>query len=86
MSGRGEILSKEGTTQDDPLGMVMFALAIVPLILKLMEVCQTVYQVWFAVDATAAAFADGYNSGGMHCQPSGPTLATLQMQPKPYLL
>ena len=55
MSGGGEILSKEGTTQGDPLGMAMFALAIVLLILKLMEVCQTVYQVWFADDATAAA-------------------------------
>ena len=32
----------------------MFALAIV-LILTLMEVCQTVYQVWFADDATATA-------------------------------
>ena len=55
VSGGGEILSKEGTTQGDPLGMAMFALAIVPLILKLMEVCQMVYQVWFADDATAAA-------------------------------
>ena len=35
--------------------MAMFALAIFPLIMKLMEVCQTVYQVWFADDATAAA-------------------------------
>ena len=55
VSGGGEILSKEGKTQGDPLGMAMFALAIVPLIMKLMEVCQTVYQVWFADDATAAA-------------------------------
>ena len=55
MSGGGEILSKEGTTQGDPIGMAMFALAIVPLIMKLKEVCQTVYQVWFADDATAAA-------------------------------
>ena len=55
MSGGGEILSKEGTTQGDPIGMAMFALAIVPLIMKLKEVCQTVYQVWFGDDATAAA-------------------------------
>ena len=31
----------------------MFALAIVPLILKLMEVCPTVYQVWFADDTAS---------------------------------
>ena len=33
----------------------MFALAIVLIILKLMEVCQMVYQFWFAVNAMAAA-------------------------------
>ena len=55
VSGGRKILSKEGTTQGDPLGMAMFALAIVPLIMKLMEVCQTAYQVWFADDAMAAA-------------------------------
>ena len=45
VSGGGEILSKEGTTLGDPLGMAMFAHAIVLIILKLMEVCQMVYQV-----------------------------------------
>ena len=40
--------------QGDPLGMAMFVLTIVPLILKLIEVCQAVYQVWFADDATVA--------------------------------
>ena len=33
----------------------MFALAVASLILRLMELCQTVWQVWFADDAAAAA-------------------------------
>ena len=55
VSGKGEITSREGTTQGDPLGMAMFALAMVPLVNKLAEVCQSVYQIWFADDATATS-------------------------------
>lgn len=51
VSGGGEILSKEGTTQGDPLGMAMFALSMVPLIKKLMEKCESAMQIWFADDA-----------------------------------
>ena len=50
-SGGGEILSKEGTTQGDPLSMAMFALSMVPLIKKLKEKCELTMQVWFADDA-----------------------------------
>jgi len=49
--GNGEVTSQEGT------GMAMFALAMVPLINKLAEVCKSVYQIWFADDATAASTA-----------------------------
>ena len=35
----------------------MFALAMVPLINKLAEVCKSDYQIWFADDATAASTA-----------------------------
>lgn len=51
VSGGCEILSKEGTTQGDPLGMAMFALSMVPLIKKLMEKCESAMQIWFADDA-----------------------------------
>ena len=47
VSGGGEVLSKEGITQGDPLGM-----ALVPLITKLMEEVDATFQVWFADDAT----------------------------------
>jgi hypothetical protein len=53
--GGGEILSKEGTTQGDPLGMAMYALAVIPLIRKLQEAHEDTSQVWFADDATAAS-------------------------------
>ena len=44
------LLSREGTTQGDPLAMAMYAIATVPLINRLQ---QQVTQVWFADDATA---------------------------------
>ena len=53
--GGGEILSSEGTTQGDPLGMAMYALAIKPLINELHNSCDKANQVWFADDASAAA-------------------------------
>ena len=47
----GEIISREGTTQGDPLAMVMYALAITPLI---NEGHPETKQVWCADDATGA--------------------------------
>ena len=40
-------------TQGDPLAMVMYALAVVPLIRQLRTVVPDAKQVWFADDATA---------------------------------
>ena len=61
----GEVLfSSEGTTQGDPLAMAMFAIATIPLIDQLNE-SNSVNQVWFADDATAAVGHCGHsNSGG----------------------
>ena len=55
VTGSGEISSSEGTTQGDPLGMAMYALAVVPLISKLQQLHEHAQQVWFADDATAAS-------------------------------
>ena len=48
--GGETLLSREGTTQGDPLALAMYAIATVPLIHHLE---QQVRQVWFAYDATA---------------------------------
>ena len=45
------ILSKEGTTQGDPLAMAMYTLAVVPLLHAIAT--QRALQVWFADDASA---------------------------------
>ena len=45
------LLSQEGTTQDDPLAMAMYAIPIAPLIHCLEN--KHIKQIWFAVDVTA---------------------------------
>ena len=55
VTGGGEIASSEGTTQGDPLGLAMYALAVVPLINKLQQKHQQAQQDWFADDATATS-------------------------------
>ena len=50
------ILSKEGTTQGDPLAMAMYAVAITPLIHRLAD--ENIKQVWFADDASAGGQLD----------------------------
>ena len=58
ISGDGEIASSEGTTQDDPLAMAIYALVVKPLIGKLKSDVPRVKQVWYADDATGAGTCD----------------------------
>ena len=50
------ILSREGTTQGDPLAMPMYAISLIPVIQRLRGIAK---QVWYADDAAA---------GGSLCQ------------------
>ncbi len=51
-----EIYSREGTTQGDPLAMLMYAIATIPLIKRLPK---SVTQIWYADDATALGTITG---------------------------
>ena len=55
-TSNGEIIwVKEGTTHSDPLGMVMYALGVTPLIKKLYQKRTSTTQIWFADDSAAAS-------------------------------
>ena len=56
------ILSEEGITQGDPLAMLMYAIAMIPLIRRLLN--NDVTQVWYADDACACGrLASLHNCG-----------------------
>ena len=52
--GKDTLLSREGTTQGDPLAMPFYALATRPLIEALSSETSNLKQIWYADDATAA--------------------------------
>ena len=59
--GGDTLLSKEGTTQGDPLAMVMYAVASIPLIHELSSI-SSVKQLWYADDATGMGTLNGLRS------------------------
>ena len=72
VAGGGEIASREGTTQGDPLAMAMYALAITPLIKRLKEQVPTASQVWFADDSSAAGRLVALRNWWQHLMILGP--------------
>ena len=58
--GRTEIPSSEGTTQGDPTALSIYAIAIIPLVLMIMEIMST------SPDNTSkmVAYADDFTDGG----------------------
>ena len=53
VAGGGELASREGTCQGDPLAMGIYAVAIMPLIKHLEQACPEVTQSWYADDDSA---------------------------------
>ena len=86
MQGGGEILSKEGTTQGDPLGMAMYALATMPLIHHLHDNLPDVAQVWFADDSTASAESNSLRNWWDKLQKEGPKYGYHPNEKKTFLI
>ena len=58
--GRAEIQSSEGTTQDGPVAMPIYALSVIPLMLMILETTNTnTYS-----DAKMVAYADDFSAAG----------------------
>ena len=75
--GGAYILSQEGITQGDPLGMVMFAIATIPLIRQIQGGVQ---QAWYADDATAGGTLTSLRGWWDRLQALGPQFG---YQPNP---
>ena len=78
------ILSKEGTTQGDPLAMAMYAVANTPLIYRLTE--EELKQVWFADDASAAGKLVGIRNWWNNMTKIGPEYGYFPNASKTWLI
>jgi hypothetical protein len=50
VAGRTLLLSRQGTQQRDPLGMLIYSLAVQPLILSFQSKCELELNLWYADD------------------------------------
>ena len=55
VAGQGEIYSREGTCQGDPLAMAIYSVSLMPLVHQLEDLCPGVTQAWFADDDAGAS-------------------------------
>ena len=89
--GGAEIASTEGTTQGDPVAMTVYAIAIIPLILMILEITESLSD----CTSKAAAYADDLTEAG--CIPGlkywwnqlcelGPNFGYFPLALKPWLI
>ncbi len=89
--GKDTLLSREGTTQGDPLAMIMYAVGSVPLIKELSSVSD-VKQLWYADDATGMGSLGGLKNwwerinvlGGSYGYKPNAMKSTLLVRPEYY--
>ena len=82
IAGGGEILSREGTTQGDPLAMPFYAVFKSLLITILRKKFDCIKQVWLADDASAAGNLDHLYAFSIVYKRKVNDLVTLLMQRK----
>lgn len=85
ITGGQEIKSEEGTTQGDPLAMVMYALSLQPLISHL-NIESSAKQVWYADDASGAGKLDDIKSWWLCLNDMGPDLGYYPNEKKCWLI
>ena len=78
------IFSSEGTTQGDPLAMVMYSISVTPLIASLQD--PRVGQVWFADDASAGGTLHGLREWWSRLQDLGPLYSYYPNAAKTWLI
>ena len=78
------LLSKEGSTQGDPLAMAMYGVAITILIYRLAE--ENLKQVWYGDDASAAGKLVGLKNWWNNMTKIGPEYGYLQNASKTWLI
>ena len=79
------IVSREGTTQGDPLAMAMYSLGVTPLIRHMSNVPAT-RQVWYADDSSACGSIDNLLSWWRNLTEAGPTYGYFPNPSKTWLL
>ena len=72
VTGGGEILSREGTCQGDPLAMAIYAVAITPMIQHLSATCPAIKQCWYADDDGASGSLEKLHHYWMELNEIGP--------------
>ena len=77
------ILSKEGTTQGDPLAMPMYGLATIPLIRRLEGLCR---QIWYADDSAAIGTVEQLLAWWNRLTAEGPVFGYLPNPSKTWLV